>query len=124
VIPFADVSFSTEAIVVISAILLALVGAIGALYWQNQKATEARVTSLSNRLSSYEQISERAMEVLLIETNAKLAAEGRALPPILAAVVPEHHSPMTFEQEETAKLATRRAQLTAITLALGLPARE
>jgi len=121
---FADVSFSTEATVAISGLLIALASAIGVLFWQYQKAVDARISSLVNRVNSYEQISERALTVLTVQAEAKLATEGKTLPAALAPVVPEHRSPMTGEQRDVAKLATARARLTALELALGVPARE
>lgn len=116
---FADVTFSTEGIVIIGGLLSALVGAlifIFKLLMQVQKEKfELALSQKEDSRKSYKEIAEEAVA----------AAEkriGSKVPP-LAAVVSEHHSPPTEEQKAAAELQTLRARVTAVTHAAGLPPR-
>lgn len=78
---------------------------------------EARIKALDEQRKSYKEIAEEAVKV----AEAKLEDK---LPKKLAPVVPEHASPTSKEQEETAELATLRQRVTAVTLAADMPPRE
>lgn len=116
---FSDVTFSTEGIVVISALLSALVGALVFIFKllmqsQNDKF-ELAIKQSEDARKSYKQIAEEAVAVAEKRIGSKV-------PPV-AAVVSEHNSPPTEEQKAAAELQTLRARVTAVTKAAGLPPR-
>lgn len=127
----ADVTFSTEGIVVISTLLGAVTAALGFIFRllitnYEKAATRAEVDharerdSLKTERDNWRQVGEEAVDNLQIVARKK-GALTRVAP--LAAVVAEHNSPATEEQLQTAALATTRAALVAATLALELPPR-
>lgn len=143
---FGDVSLSTEAVIIITGLVSTLGGAIYVIFNLLMKAHDARIadqqtqselrlkeqaTQYDKRLEevdsqrkSYKEIAEEA--VAAVEKTAREVFQTAGKRPVLslAPVVPEHSSPVTPEQQETAELQTMRARVTAATLALGLPARE
>lgn len=84
----------------------------------------ARLKTLQESLAGYREMASEA--VANLEAAAAQARElrGQTVAPILAAVVPEHNSPVTPEQAEHAARQTLRARATASALDLGLPPRE
>lgn len=130
---FAEVTFSTEAIVAVGGLLGALAGAIGYIFRLLMQSKDAQIaaaeaaTKLRDEESakkSYKEIAEEAVAMAELRVNRERRASGYESTRVVAPVVPEHSSPVTTEQQKTADLQTLRARVTAATLALGLPARE
>lgn len=128
--PLADVLFSTEGLVIISGMLLALTGAIGVMFKLLQDNYNARLADKDKQLvqqiqeaNSWKQIGTSAVINLRKAANAKRLTEGRILLEDIADVVPEHNSLTTDEQQRAAYMASIRANLVASTLDLGLAAR-
>lgn len=117
---FADVTFTTEGMVVIGGLLATLVGAIVYLDKQRMAAKDERLAEMK----SYKEIANEAVLALEAKVNEERAAKGQNLTKIIAPVVPEHSSPVTMQQQDTADLQTIRARITAASLELGLPPRE
>lgn len=118
----ADVSFTTEGILVIGGLLTFLAGAIGYIFRLLMQANDAlvKLAAEKSQTKSFKDMLEDAM--LILETRN--AAKGIVAPKPLVAVVPQSNSPPTEEQKATAEIATAQARMTAIKLAMGLPARE
>lgn len=143
---FADVTLSTEMIVLVTAIVGGLVGGIVYLFKQDSRnQTEWRIAQekmyvnqlaeqnrlLEERLKdkveankSLKEMLHEAVAVAEVYVNEKRAGVGMGPFTKLAPVVPEHSSPVSEKQQETADLQTLRASLTAAKLELGMPARE
>lgn len=122
--PFADVSFSTESVVAIGALLAALASAVGYVFRLLIKAKDDQIALAleKSEKKSYQQMLEEALAIIETRIATKLADKPGVKP--LAAVVPESSSPPTPEQKSVAELQTARAKLTAAALALGVPPRE
>lgn len=86
-------------------------------------AEQQRTAILQADRDSYKEMAAEAIASLAIVANRYRIEGGHDVTSPLAAVVPEHQSPVTPEQQATADLQTMRAQLTASTLDLGLPTR-
>ena len=138
----ADLNFSNEAIGVIAAVVLALVGAIKLMWNQLRDGNEARLTDqralwearlgeqkaqyearikdyrlqeIDNQRKSYKEMTEEALS---------MAEMGGRPVRRIAKVVAESNSPATEDQKETAALSSARARVTAIALARGLEPRK
>ncbi len=72
-------------------------------------------------IQSYRQIADEAIANLEVAARVAVERDARVVIPPLAAVLPEHASPTTTQQRETAHIATQRARLVAANLALGMP---
>jgi hypothetical protein len=131
---FAGFNIETEEVVAFGALLSALAAAIAYLFKallalekekssQTIKALDERVSVLSSRVTSFEQISMEALRILDDVASKTLGEDRKPLLQIVAPVVPEHSSPPTREEIDTARLATARARLTAASLALDIPPR-
>jgi hypothetical protein len=106
-------------------VLLAYVLAASILDWMAEREqVHLLIGAQEGAIASYRAMA--ASAVAKLETAASQAADhaGAVLPLSLAAVVPEHNSPVTLEQQETADVATLRARLVAASLALGIPVAE
>jgi hypothetical protein len=139
------VEFSVEAMVVIASLLTALVTALVFIYNQFTKSQELRIAEqkaqaelrfieqkssyelrikeLDDQRKSYKEISSEAISALEAQANEKRLKQGKEPLKVIAPVVPEHSSPVTKEQQETADLQTMRARAVAIAVALDLPVR-
>jgi hypothetical protein len=84
------------------------------------KDDQVKLALEKSQAKSFEDMLKDAMAIL----ETRIVAKGIVPAKALAAVVPEHSSPETPEQQATAKVATARAKLVAVQLALGLPARD
>jgi hypothetical protein len=98
-----------------------LISAIVALFWLYVKNLQAQISELKSRNASLEQINDAA-----IFAGQKAVAElyvlrGQDAPVRLAPVISEHQSPPSASQLATARLATQRAAVVALYVALGLP---
>lgn len=122
---FADVVFTTETMVVVSALVLGLCGVVAKLYLNLRADHDARLKEKDEQISSWKQMTKEAtsnLERAAIIYGPK--ADPKQVPiPLVAPVVAEHSSPVTPSQEATAEMATERAKLVAATLKLGLHAR-
>lgn len=115
----------TAIVTVTGAIATAAITALGLYINFKLKMIElsSRLTAAESREESYKGIVKDSLTIVETLANEKLASEGKPKLVPLAAVVPEHNSPVTSEQQDMASLATIRAKLVAATLALGLPPR-
>lgn len=113
-------------------IATALAGAVVAIFWlllsAKDKTLELYIKQSSEYMEKQEShkksLKEIAEEAVKMMEDKQDKQSGKTRPKKLAPVVPEHNSPVTKEQQETADLQTLRARLTAVTLAEGLPPRE
>lgn len=120
----ADATFSTEAIVVASALLVGLSGAVVVIFKMLIAAKDEQLKDSESRAQSYKEMAEEAIKNLEAKVNELRSASGRPNFPVVPDVVPEHNSPTSPKQQATADLQTLRARLVAATVQLGLPARE
>ena len=121
----ADVLISTEAMVVVATIVGALGGATTLLFKMVIDNRSAELKAMEGDRNSWKEMALESME-RLDQAVAKHRKEShRPTPPVLpvAPIVPEHSSPITTQQQETADIGTARAKLVAATLALGLEPR-
>lgn len=122
---FADISFSTEGVVVISGLLITLSGTIAYLF-KLILAAQAREVELAKSSEREKTLTTFAKE---LTANLELAAvkyaekTGKTIPASLAAIVADHNSPETPEQTQKAALATIQARAVAAALVLDLPTR-
>jgi len=121
---FADISLSTEAVVVIGALGSLLVAAVYKLHSQLMQSKDDQVKSMQSQRDSYREMADEAIKNLETIRSERQIGTGMPSPSIVAAVVPEHNSPTTQTQQDSADLQTMRARLVAATLSLGLPARK
>jgi hypothetical protein len=115
---FADIT-----IVEAGMIIGPLAGAVVVIFRLLVVSHAAQIAAEKSRAESYREMLIEANKALEDEVNTQRRNRGQEPLPVVAAVVPEHSSPVTKEQQETADLQTERARLTALTLALGLPPR-
>lgn len=113
----ADVTLSTEAVVVIGVLLSGLAAAVGTVF-------KLLMAAKDDLLKSYKDVAAEAVDNLEAAHKAYAQRHGKHVPEPLAAVIPEHSSPPKQKQIDTADLQTLRARLTAATLGLELPARQ
>lgn len=118
----ADIVFTTEGMIAIGGLLVALSSAIAYIFKLLMQANDAlvKLAAEKSQTKSFKDMLEDAM--LILETRN--AAKGIVTPKPLAAVVPQSNSPPNEQQKATADIATAQARMTAIKLAMGLPARE
>lgn len=122
--PLADVSFSTESMVVVGTLLAALTGAVSLLFRQLIATKDDALKAMTSQRDSYREMADEAIKNLEKAVNDGLKLSGRPPFAVVPPVVPEHSSPTTERQQDVADMQTMRARLVAATLALRLPARE
>lgn len=131
----ADISLSTEAVVVITVLLTAVTGALVQVFRMYDTAREREYKRLLEEnekdrqeleatKKSYAEIANEAVVTARKTTDFYRAKEGLPPIPVLAPVVSESHSDSTLKQREVAKIATLRAQMAAVKLAEGQEPRE
>lgn len=120
----ADVAFSTESMVIIGGLVAALTSTIGVLFRLLLAAKDAQLKTAESHGQSYRQMALEAVANLEMAVNERRATVGKSGFTVIAPVVPEHSSPTTQLQEDTADIQTLRARLVAASLHLELPARE
>ena len=119
----ADVTFSTESLVVVTALLSTVTtGGLG-LFWLLMAQMNKAVTQSENERDIWKSMAVEGARALEEFVNRDRVKKGLPKIPEIAAVVPEHQSPVTKEGRTTAEQATVRAQLTAAKLAGDLDAR-
>ncbi len=119
-----DVHFGTGEIAVITTLLGAVVAALTAIFRLLMAAKDAQIADLVARLKNSDSVGGDAVRMMQIAMEQKRAAEGMPSIKPLAPVIPEHQSPVTEAEEATARQATRRAEVTAAALELGVPGRK
>jgi hypothetical protein len=83
----------------------------------------AQILRMENTKHSYEDMTVEAIKSARATANFYLARDGK--PPIvpLAPVISESHSPSTEDQREAARIATLRAEMAQVKVAVGQPPR-
>lgn len=121
---------TTIAIGIATSIVLAVVSAVALLfklliasYEARMTSYEAQITTITAERDNWKQGMREAVGNLRLEANKKRLRHGQAPYEELADVVPEHSSPPTAAEKETAELQTVRAALVAATKDLDLPSR-
>ena len=122
----ADITISTEAAVAIAGIGGALISAIGMLFKMVVDNRSAELKAMEMDRNSWKEMALEGMERLDQAVAKHRKDSHRPIPEVvaLAPIVPEHNSPVTPQQQETADIGTVRAKLVAATLALGLEPRK
>jgi len=131
----ADLTISTEMMVVVSGVVVALVGGISFLFTMlmTNRSSELAATKehfekeLANLKSDRDSWREMAEELgVNIEKAVNRHRAAKGLEPFVAMepIVPEHSSPVSAQQQQTADIGTMRARLVAATKELGLEPRE
>src|ERR1700684_4380576 len=120
----ADIVFTNEGAIAIAGLLATLAGAGGVVFKLLIKNYDQQMADLKSQRDSYRQMNDESVRALESVVNAKRAASGKLPFAPLAAVVPEHSSPVTEKQQTVADIATVRAKLTAAKMELGLPPRD
>lgn len=116
---YADIAFTTEGGVVIGGLLTALASAVAVLFKLVISGKDQQIKDAQSERDSYKEISLEAVDRI-----EKVAHKEKITVPYVAPVVPEHSSPTTSKQQDSANLQTLRARLVAATLQLGQPPRE
>lgn len=126
---------STEAMVIVGGVVAALVSGITYLFFMltsNRSAElvtqremfEKRIAAIESDKKSWQEMTLELGINIEKAVNRKRAAEGLAPFEVMKPVVPEHSSPVTLAQQQTADISTMRARLVAATKELGLPPRQ
>jgi hypothetical protein len=118
-----DVTFSGTALLIIGGLLTTLTGVIATLFRMLMSSKDAQLVSMTSERDSYKEIADDAVGTLEARVNMEREHRGEAPFKAIAPVIPEHNSPTTQKQVNTAHLATLRARFTAATMALGFPPR-
>ena len=113
----ADLTVNTETMAVISLVVGGLTGVIGMLF-------RLYVAQVKEERDTWKKLADGAVSNLEYAANVQRKKAGMSPLTELAPVVPEHSSPTSKRQEETAEMATMRARLTAAVLSLGLEPRK
>jgi len=120
----ADFVLSSEAIMVITGLVVALTSAVVGLFYMLIASHNERLKQMESDRNSYKEIAVEATSALERKVNTERGKLGHPPFDTVAPVVPEHSSPITKKQQDTADLQTLRARLTAAVMALGLPPRD
>lgn len=120
----ADVTFSDAAIGIITALLVALSGAIAVLFRMVIANYDSQLTYWRSKELNWQEMTERAVSGMENEVNRKRVIAGKQPFPVLAAVLPEHSSPVTQAQKHAADLETMKARLVAAELSLDIELEE
>lgn len=130
----ADITISTEAMVVVGGVVAAMASALTYLFTMvtgnrsaelaNQRDMyERRIAAVESDKKSWMEMTQELGINIEKAVNRKRAIEG--MPPfkIIEPIVPEHSSPVTTQQQNTADIGTMRARLVAAAEELNLPPR-
>ncbi len=93
-----------------------VVAAVPVLFAAYVKSQAAGMMELERQRDSYKGMADRAILRLEQEVADRRAREGFPAVVPVAPVLPEHQSPVTANQQETADMATLRARLVAAEL--------
>jgi hypothetical protein len=118
-----DVRFGGNEIAIIGVLLSAVIGALITIFKLLLVAKDAAMADVKAERENYKKAADDA--VRMMEGYAAALRQAKGEPPVapLAAVRPEHQSPVTERELTTAHQATLRAAVTAAALELGLPPR-
>ncbi len=119
-----EVKLGGGEITVIGILLGSVVTALVAVFKLLMSARDSQLADRTAERDNYRSVAADAVRMMEAAVTKQRAAEG--LPPIkpLAAVLPEHQSPVSEAEETTAHQATLRAAVTAAGLELGVPSRS
>lgn len=142
----ADVTFTTEGVVVITALLVAVSGALVYIYRKSESDRDreyARLLAdkereynrmiaenekdkreLENTKKAYGGIAQEAVKAYKDTVNNQRTKDGQPPVQIVAPVITESNSPSTAKQREDAEISTLRAQMAAVKLADGQEPRK
>lgn len=120
----APIEWRTWSFRILWTVLLAVVLAHKVLDWiAERQQVRLLMSEQQSTLNSYREMTEEAITNLEMVAAQTQPAQGTTHPAPLAPVVPEHSSPTTMMQRETAHIATMRARLVAANLGLGIDPR-
>lgn len=102
------------------AAIAGLVAAIGTLFGLYAKSMNDRLAEKDAQINSYKSILQAALFAGDKAINELMVLKGLPLVTVMAPVIPEHQSPITKKQAETAHIATQRARAVAMYDKLGL----
>lgn len=108
----------------IVSIVVSLGSVIALLYREGQRAKDARIKEMEDRLKSYSQIAGEAVKEYADAVNHYRSKDGKLPVSLAPSVISESHSDSTPKQRDEAAIATLRATMAAIKAAEGLPPRE
>ena len=119
-----EISFSPSEVTVIGGMMTVIIGGMVALFKLLMAAKDHEITALSFQRDSYEKLANQAVSAMEAAVNAHRAVSGE--PPFLTIppVIPQHHSPITMNQQFDANLETLKARAAAARRALGIPPGE
>lgn len=108
----------------LTTILLGGIASLGAavsfLFGLLIKSLNDRLAEKDAQIASYKSILQAALFAGDKATNELMALKGLPMPAPLAPILPEHQSPVTPKQADTAHIATERARVVAQYVALGI----
>lgn len=119
-----DVHFGAGELAVISTMLLAVTGALTAIFKLLMAAKDTALADAKATAENYKSVANDAVRIMQAALVKQKEAEGKIGVKQLAPVLPEHQSPVTEAELATANQATLRAAVTAAALELGLPPRS
>lgn len=117
------INISGPALGVITTLVVALAGVCVFLFRLLLKAKDDRITELCHERDAYRDALDRQLTTTEIAVRKLRAAKGQPPLPEVAPVVPEHRSPPTTKEWDTAAMQTARAREAVIALELGMPPR-
>lgn len=128
--PVVAINMGAEEIAVVGVLLAALVTPLGIVFRLLLDSKERQLADKDKQLEIeradkliYKEMAAEGAIIAETAVNQNLIARGKRKIKLMAAVVPEHNSPVTEEQRAAAEMQTTRARLTAAALALNLSAR-
>jgi hypothetical protein len=119
-----DVHFGTGEIAVITTLLGAVVAALSIIFKLLMAAKDAALVDCKAERDNYRSVANDAVRIMQAAMAKQREAQGEPPIKVIAPVLPEHQSPVTPAEQETAHQATLRAAVTAAALELGVPARS
>jgi len=119
----ADVNFTAEGLAVIALLTGSLVTAVLGLHRLLIAAKDERIKDAESQRDIYLGMLREAIAIVESMAQTRARESGLKVPDPLAPVIPEHSSPASARQRQTAEMATLRARLVAASLLLGLPPR-
>jgi len=112
------ISLNVPTAAAVSAILLAVVGALGTVFKLLITAKEAQINEWKERYNTAQKIADQA--VAMCEVLAQRYGAGVQVP-LLAPVIPSHNSPVSEAQKFAAESEALKARLAAAMLAVSKP---
>jgi hypothetical protein len=116
-----DVTFSGASIVVVTGLLTALVGTIAMLFKLLMASKDKSLQDMTEQRNSYQKMAAQSIAALELAANRARKARGEDPFRPIPSVVPEHNSPTTQVQIDTAEYQTQLARATRAARELDLP---